>query len=103
MWYFNKLSIVKKDLVNLPLYKTAGEIVKTLDGKKIIESDQKVIFNAINLPSENHFEKTIYVGNIAHSVSELIIRQYELYSYHIGQIVFISKMIFCKTGLLYKT
>lgn len=38
-------------------------------------------------------EKTIYIRNQAHTVLEAINRQLAHYSYHIGQIVFIAKMM----------
>ena len=38
-------------------------------------------------------EKIIYIRNEAHTVADAIYRQLAHYSYHIGQIVFIGKMI----------
>ncbi len=38
-------------------------------------------------------ERTVYIRNEPHSVLEAINRQLAHYSYHIGQIVFLSKMI----------
>jgi len=51
------------------------------------------LFNAINGLTENDLEKEIYIRNMGHSVVEAINRQTAHYSYHIGQIVFIGKVI----------
>lgn len=42
---------------------------------------------------EEDLEKTIYIRNQGHTVTEAINRQLAHYPYHIGQIVFIGKMI----------
>ncbi|GAL82761.1 hypothetical conserved protein [Algibacter lectus] len=51
------------------------------------------LFNAINPLTEKDLEKEIYIRNMGHSVSEAINRQLAHYPYHIGQIVFIGKII----------
>ena len=51
------------------------------------------LFDAINTLTENDLEKEIYIRNVGHSVVEAINRQLAHYSYHIGQIVFIGKII----------
>ena len=51
------------------------------------------LFNAINQLTDNDLEKEIYIRNMGHTVSEAINRQLAHYPYHIGQIVFIGKMI----------
>lgn len=43
--------------------------------------------------SENDLEKIIYIRNQGHTVVEAINRQLAHYPYHVGQIVFIGKMI----------
>lgn len=50
-------------------------------------------FNALNSLQEEDFSKTIYIRNEGHTVLEAINRQLAHYPYHIGQIVFIGKMI----------
>ena len=49
--------------------------------------------DAINSLSEADLEKEVIIRNQRHSVMEAINRQLAHYSYHIGQIVFIGKMI----------
>jgi hypothetical protein len=51
------------------------------------------LFSALNSIKEDHWEKDIYIRNERHSVVDAINRQLSHYPYHIGQIVFIGKMI----------
>lgn len=50
-------------------------------------------FNTLNSLKEDDLSKTIYIRNQGHSVTEAINRQLAHYPYHIGQMVFIGKMI----------
>lgn len=51
------------------------------------------LFNAINALTKNDLNKIIYIRNQGHTVTEAINRQLAHYSYHIGQIVFLGKML----------
>jgi hypothetical protein len=51
------------------------------------------LFDTLNSLSEDDFNKIVYIRNQPHSVIEAINRQLAHYPYHIGQIVFIGKMI----------
>jgi hypothetical protein len=51
------------------------------------------IFKAINSINEDNFDTKIYIRNQEHSIVEALNRQLAHYSYHIGQIVYIGKMI----------
>ncbi|MGQ7947331.1 DUF1572 domain-containing protein [Flavobacterium sp. WC2509] len=51
------------------------------------------LFDALNSLQENDFSRTIYIRNQGHSVTEAINRQLAHYPYHVGQMVFIGKMI----------
>jgi len=51
------------------------------------------LFNALNSITEADLEKTIYIRNEPHSVVDAINRQLSHYPYHVGQIVFIGKML----------
>lgn len=51
------------------------------------------IFDALNLIDENNFNTVVYIRNQGHTVVEAINRQLAHYSYHIGQIVFLGKII----------
>ena len=50
------------------------------------------LMQAIESLTEEDLEKIIYIRNEGHTVMEAINRQLAHYPYHIGQIVFISKM-----------
>lgn len=51
------------------------------------------LFAVINNLKEDDLSKIIYIRNQGHTVTEAINRQLAHYPYHIGQIVFIGKMI----------
>ena len=51
------------------------------------------LFNALKPLQDDDFERIIYIRNQGHTVTEAINRQMAHYSYHIGQIVFLGKMI----------
>lgn len=51
------------------------------------------LFQALNSLQESDFTKVVYIRNEAHSVVEAINRQLAHYPYHVGQIVFIGKML----------
>ena len=50
-------------------------------------------FAALHSLTDADLGKTIYIRNMGHTVTEAINRQLAHYPYHIGQIVFISKMV----------
>ncbi len=49
--------------------------------------------HAINNLTEEDLKKTVYIRNQGHSVIDAINRQLAHYPYHVGQIVFIGKMV----------
>jgi hypothetical protein len=51
------------------------------------------LFHALNTLTPSDLQREIYIRNQAHTVLEAINRQLAHYPYHIGQIVFIGKMI----------
>ncbi|MCW3071212.1 MAG: hypothetical protein JWO44_1102 [Bacteroidetes bacterium] len=57
------------------------------------EKGWKCLFDALNSLGENDLSTIIYIRNQGHTVMEAINRQLAHYPYHIGQIVFIGKMI----------
>lgn len=54
------------------------------------------LLDALNALTEQDLQKEIFIRNQGHSVLEAINRQLAHYAYHVGQIVFIGKMI-CDT------
>jgi hypothetical protein len=53
----------------------------------------KCLFDALTLLTEDDFDKEIFIRNQGHTVTEAINRQLAHYPYHVGQIVFIGKMV----------
>src|SRR5438067_215429 len=51
------------------------------------------LFNALDSLTEDNLQKEIFIRNQGHSVMEAINRQLAHYCYHVGQIVFIGKMV----------
>lgn len=51
------------------------------------------LFDALATVNETNFDTVIYIRNQGHSVTEAINRQLAHYPYHVGQIVFIGKMV----------
>ncbi len=51
------------------------------------------LFKVLNSLSEFELDEIIYIRNQAHTVLEAINRQLAHYPYHVGQIVFIGKML----------
>ena len=52
-----------------------------------------VLFKALNQIQEENWTDTIIIRGEKHSVLDAVLRQLAHYSYHIGQIVFIGKML----------
>lgn len=55
------------------------------------------LFNAINPLMTDDLLRTIYIRNEAHTVTEAINRQLAHIPYHIGQIVYVAKMVSADT------
>jgi len=53
----------------------------------------KCLFDALHSITETDLEKEIFIRNMGQTVMEAINRQLAHYAYHIGQLVFISKMV----------
>lgn len=57
------------------------------------EAGWQCLFQALDPLKDSDLEKTVYIRNQEHTISEAIIRQIAHYAYHVGQIVFIGKMM----------
>jgi hypothetical protein len=57
------------------------------------EDGWNTLFQAIDTIRPDNFEQKIYIRNQEHTIPEAINRQLGHYAYHVGQIVFIGKMI----------
>ena len=53
----------------------------------------KTLFDALHTITDENFKTIIYIRNEGHSITEAINRQLCHYSYHIGQIVLLSKLL----------
>lgn len=51
------------------------------------------LFDALESINEDNFDTKIYIRNQEHSIIEAINRQMAHYAYHVGQIVYIGRMI----------
>ncbi len=56
----------------------------------------KVLFSALDSLTEQDLEKIIYIRNEAHTVSDALYRQLAHYPYHVGQMVYLGKLILDK-------
>lgn len=74
-----------------------GEFEKTIQTKAELlakwEEGWQCLFTAINPLEDNQLEQTIYIRNMGHTVTEAINRQLAHYASHVGQIVYIGRMI----------
>jgi hypothetical protein len=73
------------------------EFVDTFTSKEdIITSWNKgwdCLFNALNPLDNIDLDRVIYIRNQGHTITEAINRQMMHYAYHVGQIVFLGKLI----------
>lgn len=51
------------------------------------------LFGVLESLSDNDLDKMVYIRNMGHTVFEALNRQLAHYAYHVGQIVFIGKML----------
>ncbi|WP_025741396.1 DUF1572 family protein [Aquimarina pacifica] len=51
------------------------------------------LFKALESIDETNFDQPVYIRNIEHSITEAVNRQLAHYAYHIGQIVYLGKMM----------
>ncbi len=57
------------------------------------EDGWSCLFTALDAVNSDNFDTTIYIRNQGHTIVEAINRQLCHYAYHIGQIVFIGRML----------
>ncbi|PWN60336.1 DUF1572 family protein [Chryseobacterium viscerum] len=57
------------------------------------ERGWKCLFEALNQINDENIYSTIYIRGEAHSVTDAVFRQLAHYPYHIGQVVYIAKMM----------
>ncbi|MGS2726381.1 DUF1572 family protein [Psychroserpens sp. BH13MA-6] len=57
------------------------------------EAGWTCLFNALESLNSQHLEQLIYIRNQGHTVTEAINRQLAHYAYHVGQMVFLGKLL----------
>ncbi|MFT6205971.1 MAG: hypothetical protein ACI9V1_003615 [Spirosomataceae bacterium] len=57
------------------------------------ETGWTCLFTALNPLTENDLNKVVYIRNIGHTVFEALTRQLAHYASHVGQIVFVGKIL----------
>jgi hypothetical protein len=70
-----------------------NEISSREDLMAVWEKGWNCLFDALNSLQESDLQKTIYIRNEPHSVMDAINRQLTHYASHVGQIVYIGKMV----------
>ena len=74
-----------------------SEFENTLESREelmdIWDKGWNCLFDTLNNLKPNDMQRTIYIRNTGHSVSEALNRQLAHYAAHVGQIIFIAKMI----------
>jgi len=57
------------------------------------ESGWTCLFEALDNVNTENFGNTIYIRNMGHTIVEAINRQLAHYAYHVGQIVYLARML----------
>ncbi len=57
------------------------------------EEGWQCLFEALDSIKEEHYNQLVYIRNQGHTLVEAINRQLAHYAYHIGQLVFLGKML----------
>lgn len=70
-----------------------NDVYTRADVLKMWNDGWKVFLDTIYALKEEDLGKEIYIRNMGHTVTEAINRQLAHYPYHVGQMVFIGKMI----------
>lgn len=77
----------KRDLEFESVISTKKELINKWD------EGWKTLFEALDTVTKDNFETEIFIRNQSHSMVDAINRQLMHYAYHIGQIVYIGRMI----------
>jgi len=77
----------KRDLEFTDFIKTKVELLEKWN------SGWAVLLEALTTVNENNFQELVYIRNQGHTITEAILRQLAHYSYHVGEIVYIGKLI----------
>jgi hypothetical protein len=95
----NSIAVIVKHIAGnmLPWRNRDEEFINTFKTKQEVldywEKGWECLFEALNQINDENLYSTIYIRGEAHSVIDAVFRQLAHYPYHIGQIVFIAKMM----------
>jgi len=67
--------------------------MKSTELRTYWEKGWSTLFTTMESLTDDELGKIIYIRNMGHTVQEAIVRQLCHYPYHVGQIVYVSKMI----------
>ncbi len=74
-----------------------GEFEEKQDSRQELmakwEEGWKCLFDALHSLTVDDLEKTIYIRNMGQSVEDAIMRQLAHYAYHVGQIVYLCRLV----------
>jgi hypothetical protein len=74
-----------------------GEFEQSFENKEELmrawEEGWKVLFDAINPLENSQLDTIVYIRNQGHTVVEAINRQLAHYAYHVGQIVYLGRLL----------
>ncbi len=76
-----------RDLEFINTFKTKEEVLQYW------EKGWNCLFEALHQINEENIHSIIYIRGEAHSVFDALMRQFAHYPYHIGQIIYIAKML----------
>ncbi|EAY24978.1 DUF1572 family protein [Microscilla marina] len=57
------------------------------------EEGWQTVFEALASITVDNFDTTVYIRNMGHTITEAVNRQMAHYAYHIGQLVFLGKLL----------
>ncbi len=74
-----------------------AEFENDLTGREQImakwEEGWQCLFDALDIVTDNDLDKIIYIRNEGHTILEAVNRQISHYCYHVGQIVYVAKVV----------
>ena len=68
-------------------FKTKNDVITTWN------KGWDCLFKTLNSLDKNHLDQLVYIRNEGHTVTEAINRQMMHYAYHVGQIVYLGKLL----------
>ncbi|MFT5725481.1 MAG: hypothetical protein ACI9JN_002606 [Bacteroidia bacterium] len=75
---------------------TEFELIDLTTRKQILdkwEQGWRCLFDAVDSINEDNFHNLVYIRNMGHTIPDAVNRQLCHYSYHVGQMVFLGKLL----------